>query len=400
MNTASSPHTAFFTQHVPTEFESTSHYLKDTSGNDVEPVAEELAQEDVDKPTPWGAAIGAAIAINLLTLGGVVFLVPAVRELSRRFSNEFAVLVAAFAAGALLSCAFSILLFEASHLIAAGGFADEAEVTWRWAAMILAGFLTSTSIDCAIGFIAQDPHPETALPAAVAGPDDSPPPIVVRNLPPAAAEGDPAAPATVTALNATMHADPCKDPEAGGDPAAAADAPPLRERARLIAGVLVGDALHNLCDGIFVGAAFRVCGDSFGWSVASATVIHEVAQELSDFTILVSPTQGGLRPLTALALNFGSGLSVVLGTVIVLINDISSLSTGLILAFGGGVYVHVGAVECMPRVYRLAVAPIVRLVALLAFILGAVAIGLVLINHKHCSADAAGAADPHAGHSH
>jgi hypothetical protein len=61
---------------VPTEFESTSHYLKDTSGNDVNPGAEELAQG---------------------------------QELSRRFSNELAVLVAAFAAGALLSCAFNIL---------------------------------------------------------------------------------------------------------------------------------------------------------------------------------------------------------------------------------------------------------------------------------------------------
>merc|ERR1712176_439474 len=31
---------AFFTEHVPTEFESTEHYLKDTSGVDIEPVAQ------------------------------------------------------------------------------------------------------------------------------------------------------------------------------------------------------------------------------------------------------------------------------------------------------------------------------------------------------------------------
>jgi hypothetical protein len=58
--------------------------------------------------------------------------------------------------------------------------------------------------------------------------------------------------------------------------------------------------------------------------------MHEVAQELSDFAILVSPTQGGLRPIAALALNIASGLSVVLGTVVVLATDVSSLSTGLI----------------------------------------------------------------------
>jgi len=32
---------AFFTQHLPTEFEDTDHYLKDTSGVDIEPVAQE-----------------------------------------------------------------------------------------------------------------------------------------------------------------------------------------------------------------------------------------------------------------------------------------------------------------------------------------------------------------------
>ncbi len=303
-----------------------------------------------------------------MTLSGVISMIPAVSALSRLYKNEFAVLVAAFAAGGLLSCAFNVLLFEASHLIATGGFQDKAEVTWRWGAMILAGFLTSTIIDCAISFVAKEPHPDHALPAAVAlaDPDTRPPPTTVT------AGTDPAAP--VVALTATLYAPPQKDPEAAGRPAAAADAPPLRERARLIGGVLVRDFCHNLCDGIFVGAAFNVCGGAFGWSVASATVIHEVAQELSDYTILVSPTQGGLHPLAALALNFLSGLSVVIGAIIVLAAQVSDLSTGLILAFGGGVYIHVGATECMPRVYRLPVAPAVRLLALFSFVLGTVAI--------------------------
>jgi hypothetical protein len=37
-------------------------------------------------------------------------------------------------------------------------------------------------------------------------------------------------------------------------------------------------------------------------------------------------------------------------------DDVSSFSIGLMLAFGGGVYIHIGATECMPRVYSLPVA--------------------------------------------
>jgi zinc transporter ZupT len=360
----------------------------------VDPSAEALAEEEQKEEapaTPWGTAIGAAIAINLVTLSGVVFLVPAVSALSQRYKDSFAAVVAAFATGALLSCAFNVLLFESTHLIAAGGFEDEAAVTWRWGTMILVGFLTPAIIDCALGFVAKDPHPEPALRTAVAGPDPD------SNSLPALLEAQPTPVVTVT-----HHAPAQKDPEAGGGSAAPAAALSFRERARLINGVLVGDFCHNLCDGIFVGAAFRACGAGMGWSVASGTVIHEVAQELSDYAILVSPTQGGLGPPAALALNFLSGFSVVLGTVIVLASDVSDASIGLILAFGGGVYIHVGATECMPRVYRLVDTSAARLLALLAFVLGAVAVALVLLNHEHCSAAPAGAAaaDPHAGHNH
>jgi hypothetical protein len=45
---------AFFTEHVPTEFEATAHYLKDSIGGDIEPVAElpMVAQECCDNHQP------------------------------------------------------------------------------------------------------------------------------------------------------------------------------------------------------------------------------------------------------------------------------------------------------------------------------------------------------------
>ena len=76
---------AFFTEHFPTEFEATAHYLKDDTGVDVEPVAElaetasaaaPVATEDDKEDKPWGDVIGASVIICLVTLIALIYLVP------------------------------------------------------------------------------------------------------------------------------------------------------------------------------------------------------------------------------------------------------------------------------------------------------------------------------------
>lgn len=132
-------------------------------------------------------------------------------------------------------------------------------------------------------------------------------------------------------------------------------AAPWPKRARVLGGVLIGDSLHNLCDGIFMGFAFLSCGTSFGWVVCISSGAHEIAQVLADFIVLTSPHQGGLKPLLALALNFISGLTAIVGVIIaLLIGELDQAAIGLLLTFGGGVYIHVGAAESMPRLYALA----------------------------------------------
>jgi zinc transporter ZupT len=129
-------------------------------------------------------------------------------------------------------------------------------------------------------------------------------------------------------------------------------------------------------------------------------VAHEVAQEISDYLILTSPLQGGLRPFTALALNFLCGLGAVLGALIVLAApSYDESAIGLVFAFGGGAYLHIGATESMPKVYLNAQKTHHMLGAMLAFAVGAIAIGLVLIVHEHCSAGGHGHGHGH-GHSH
>lgn len=60
-----------------------------------------------------------------------------------------------------------------------------------------------------------------------------------------------------------------------------------------VAGILnlAADSLHNLTDGIAIGAAFAT-GTGLGYSTALATLMHELPHEIGDFAVLV---QSGMR---------------------------------------------------------------------------------------------------------
>ena len=161
--------------------------------------------------------------------------------------------------------------------------------------------------------------------------------------------------------------------------------------------------MHNLVDGLVIGTAFgdKNCYKTMAWTITAATIYHELAQEISDYFVLTNPNQGNLKPAVALLLNFVSGFSVLLGVCITMASEATMYSQGMMLAFGGGVYVQIGATECMPRVYEYAKTTKLRLLGLLFFVIGAVAIGLVLLDHEHCAAGGGDdGADPHAGHNH
>merc|ERR1712187_861894 len=132
--------------------------------------------------------------------------------------------------------------------------------------------------------------------------------------------------------------------------------------------------------------------------VAFGSVAHELAQELSDYGVLTGP-DARLKPCVALGLNFVSGLGVIFGTITVMAGDFfSNADVGLLLAFGGGVYLHIGATECMPKIYNPRLSATFRVLSVLTFIFGSVVIGLVLLKHEHCEPKTSSgevASDPH-----
>jgi UTP--glucose-1-phosphate uridylyltransferase len=80
-----------------------------------------------------------------------------------------------------------------------------------------------------------------------------------------------------------------------------------------------------------------------------------------------------------------SGTSVIWGAIIMVgMGDVDIRAQGLLLAFGGGVYIQIGATECMNRVHSSVNSNMLRFAAFLAFAAGAISIGLVLYDHEHC----------------
>ena len=76
--------------------------------------------------------------------------------------------------------------------------------------------------------------------------------------------------------------------------------------------VLVGDSIHNFCDGVIIAAAF-LASPELGVTTALAVVLHEIPQEVGDYIVLLN---AGFSRRKALMYNAASGLAAVLGGVL------------------------------------------------------------------------------------
>ncbi|OGL74323.1 hypothetical protein A3E39_04645 [Candidatus Uhrbacteria bacterium RIFCSPHIGHO2_12_FULL_60_25] len=100
---------------------------------------------------------------------------------------------------------------------------------------------------------------------------------------------------------------------------------------------LMGDALHNLTDGIVVGSAFLV-SIPLGVATTVAVAFHEIPQEIGDFGILI---YSGFSNRKALLWNFVIALTMLLGIVAVFVAQpyVANLTLYTIpFAAGGFIY--------------------------------------------------------------
>ena len=386
-------HYALFLEHHPSEFQveggTEMAFLKDAEAHDVEP-AWVAAAATSDRKSPWGNTLLGCLAVWAVTLCGVLLII------NQKFWETIKPYMMMFASGTLLSTAFALVLYESTHLLAVSG--DEGLDAGRWTAMIMCGFVTSPVIGLCLRR-ALPGDAETSVPVAVADPKAAAAATATK-LVGDCCDTDIERAGPKAAATATKLVGGCCDTDierAGADnaPSCEKSIENANVRHRFLLALIVGDFFHNFTDGIFIGAAF-MCNTSLAWKIVAVTVAHEIPQELSDFAIL--RTALGFSTPKALAYNVISGSSVMLGGVAIMTADISNLDTGMLLAYGAGNYIYCATVHMFSQGSK---SIEVEIKKLLVFIIGAVAIGLILLDHEHCVADGAdAAADPHAGHGH
>ncbi|XP_033125221.1 zinc transporter ZIP12-like [Anneissia japonica] len=109
----------------------------------------------------------------------------------------------------------------------------------------------------------------------------------------------------------------------------------------LNAMILIGDAIHNLMDGLAIGVAFTA-DILVGVSTCIAVMFHELPHELGDFAVLVN---NGLSVKKALLCNFGTACMAFIGLYIGIAAGEGTAIHQWVFAVTAGMFIYVSLVD-------------------------------------------------------
>jgi len=120
-------------------------------------------------------------------------------------------------------------------------------------------------------------------------------------------------------------------------------------KSHLIVNNLIGDGLHNFIDGTIIASAFLV-DVRLGLGTTLAVALHEIPQEVSDYSILV---YSGLKKSKAIALNLLFGLTSVLGAILVFVfaDKIEGLIP-ILIAVAAGNFIYLAMADLIPELHH------------------------------------------------
>ncbi len=112
---------------------------------------------------------------------------------------------------------------------------------------------------------------------------------------------------------------------------------------------LVGDSVHNLIDGLIIGASY-LAGISVGISTTIGVILHEIPQEIGDFSILI---HAGYKRKKALVVNFLTALMAVIGTVISLVlGEMLDSMINFLIPFTAGGFIYIATADLIPELKK------------------------------------------------
>ena len=113
--------------------------------------------------------------------------------------------------------------------------------------------------------------------------------------------------------------------------------------------LIIGDCFHNFIDGILIASAFIV-DINLGLITALAIIVHEIPQEISNFSILIN---SGYSLSRTLLMNIVTGCAMILGAILAyfVLNDLEFLIP-IILSFAASSMIYVAISDLIPSLHK------------------------------------------------
>ena len=113
--------------------------------------------------------------------------------------------------------------------------------------------------------------------------------------------------------------------------------------------ILIGNGLHNFCDGVLIAAAF-LADVKLGVLTAFAVIAHEIPQEVGDYIVLLN---AGFSKRKALLYNMGTGTMAMLGGLVgFLLLEQAKEFFPYLLVFSSASFLYVAVADLMPQMQR------------------------------------------------
>ena len=111
---------------------------------------------------------------------------------------------------------------------------------------------------------------------------------------------------------------------------------------------LIGDGIHNFIDGMIIAATY-LASFELGFTTTLAVIFHEIPQEIGDFGVLI---YGGFHKRRALAYNFITALTAILGSLAAYFLAGLANFGALLVPFAAGGFVYIAATDLIPELHK------------------------------------------------
>ncbi len=116
-----------------------------------------------------------------------------------------------------------------------------------------------------------------------------------------------------------------------------------------IAGIFIGDMIHNFIDGFAIGATFLISKEA-GVATAMAVAFHELPKEMADFTIYL---RSGFSNLKTIALNLISSFVAVIGGLSVyFMSGFVEKNEANLLGATAGMFLFIALADLVPEMHE------------------------------------------------